>query len=243
MSAVVLRRALERAPIGVRPFAILAAIAATPDLPPIFLRRAEEKVFLERFVEEEAELLAKPEEEPLRLELEMFLATLKTAAVLEAWIDEQPIVELTDRFGIGAGDLRAKVEDADWLLFGASRLAQHFQRRAARTVDDLSLRVRYGVREELLDLVRLKGIGRVRSRLLYNAGLTDREALRSAPLPRVEAVLRSRKLAESVLSQVASPRARPNPEPPAQASPPPPAPHPGRTKPTSPGRRLEDFPT
>jgi len=185
MSAVVLRRALERAPIGVRPFAILAAIAATPDLPPIFLRRAEEKVFLERFVEEEAELLAKPEEEPLRLELEMFLATLKTAAVLEAWIDEQPIVELTDRFGIGAGDLRAKVEDADWLLFGASRLAQHFQRRAARTVDDLSLRVRYGVREELLDLVRLKGIGRVRSRLLYNAGLTDREALRSAPLPRV----------------------------------------------------------
>jgi len=241
MSAVVLRRALERAPIGVRPFALLSAIAATPDLPPMFLRRDDEKVLLERFIEEEPELLAKPEEEPLRLELEMFLATLKTAAVLEAWIDERPIVELTDRFGIGAGDLRAKVEDAEWLLFGASRLAQRFQRRASRAIDDLSLRVRYGVREELLDLVRLKGIGRVRSRLLYQSGFPDRDALREAPLARVEAVLRSKKLAESVLKQVESPRAPAGREPSASpAAPPPPPPGPASSDRRRP--RLEDFP-
>jgi helicase len=243
MSAVVLRRALERAPIGVRPFALLAAIAATPDLPPMFLRRDDERTLLERFIEEEPELLVKPEEEPLRLELEVFLATLKTAAVLEAWIDERPIVELTDRFGIGAGDLRAKVEDAEWLLFGASRLAQRFQRRASRAIDDLSLRVRYGVRDELLDLVRLRGVGRVRSRLLYGAGFTDRDALRSAPLARIEAVLRSRKLAESILKQVASPPSvsRPGPAPRAEvASPPAPS---DAASPARRRRKLEDFPS
>ncbi|MCI4349472.1 MAG: DEAD/DEAH box helicase [Thermoplasmata archaeon] len=202
MSALVLRGALERAPLGVRPFPLLAAVAATPDLPPLFLRRGEERELLARFTDEENELLVKPDEDPLRLDLEFFLSTLKTASVLEAWIDETPIVAITERFQIGAGDLRAKVEDADWLLFGAQRFAQKLQRRVARPIDALSLRVRYGIREELLDLVRLRGIGRVRGRALYAAGIEDREALRSASLDRIEAILRSRELAKSVLRQV-----------------------------------------
>lgn len=162
MSAILLRKALDRAPINVAVFPLLAAVAATPDLPPLFLRRGEEPELLRRYTDEEPELLIKPEEEPFPQELDLFLAGLKTAQVLEAWIDETPIVEITERFGIGAGDLRAKVEDADWLLFAASRIAARFQRRASRPLDDLALRVRYGVREELLDLVQLRGIGRAR---------------------------------------------------------------------------------
>ncbi|MCI4330489.1 MAG: DEAD/DEAH box helicase [Thermoplasmata archaeon] len=202
LTAVLLRRALERAPIGVSPFALLAAISATPDLPPMFLRRSEEADLLARFADEEAELLVKPEEEPAPLDLDLFLATLKTATVLESWIDETPLVDLTARYGIGAGDVRAKVEDAEWLLFGASRLASRFQRRVARPIDDLSLRVRYGVREELLDLVRLRGVGRVRGRALFAAGYPDRESLRQAPLARISAILKSPKVAEAVLQQL-----------------------------------------
>ncbi len=37
LSAVVLRQVLERAPLGVAAFPLLASIAATPDLPPLFL--------------------------------------------------------------------------------------------------------------------------------------------------------------------------------------------------------------
>jgi helicase len=202
LSAIVLRGVLERAPIGVGPFPLLAAVSATPDLPPLFLRRGEEADLLTRYTDEAEELLVKPEQPPLELDLDVFLATLKTATVLEAWIDEVPLVEMTQRFGIGAGDVRTKVEDAEWLLFASSRLATAFQPRAGRTIDDLSLRVRYGVREELLDLVRLRGIGRVRARLLYRAGYADREALRQAPLDRIEQALHSRKLAEMVASQL-----------------------------------------
>ncbi|MGD0718932.1 MAG: DEAD/DEAH box helicase [Thermoplasmata archaeon] len=202
LSAIVLRQMLDRAPLGVRPFALLAGVAATPDLPPLFLRRGEESDLLGRFTDEAEEILIKPEESPLNLDLDFFLSTIKTASVLEAWIDETPILEISERFGIGAGDLRAKVEDANWLLFGASRIAARFHRRLTRPIDDLSLRVQYGVREELLDLVRLRGIGRVRARALRRAGFPDRETLRAAPLDRVEQALRSRKLAESVLSQV-----------------------------------------
>jgi helicase len=202
LSAIVLREALARAPIGVGPFALLAAVAATPDLPALFVRRGEEADLLARYTDEAEELLVRPEEPPLDLDLDGFLATLKTASVLEAWLEETPIVELTEKFGIGAGDLRTKVEDAEWLLFAAGRLAVAFQRRLARPLDDLALRVRYGVVEELLDLVRLRGIGRVRGRLLYRAGLRDREALRQAPLSRIELALRSRRLAEMVVAQL-----------------------------------------
>ncbi|HKV89880.1 MAG TPA: HTH domain-containing protein, partial [Thermoplasmata archaeon] len=240
MSAVVLRQALERAPINPSPFSLLAAVAATPDLPPMFLRRGEESELLARFTDVEPELLVKPEEEPLRLDLDLFLATLKTASVLEAWIAETPLVELTERFGIGAGDVRAKVEDADWLLFGASRLAVRFQRRAARAIDELSLRVRYGVGEDLLDLVRLRGIGRMRGRALFRAGFPDRESLKGARLERLEAVLKSRPLAEAVLDEVAGRRhgpTRPAPPTPAANAGPNPAPSTPRKGP----RRLDEF--
>ncbi|MCI4366593.1 MAG: DEAD/DEAH box helicase, partial [Thermoplasmata archaeon] len=69
MTAVLLRQALERAPIGVRPFALLAAVSATPDLPMLFLRAGEEKPLLERYLEEEPELLRKPEEDPFQMPL------------------------------------------------------------------------------------------------------------------------------------------------------------------------------
>ena len=205
LSAIVLREALARAPIGVSPFSLLAAISATPDLPALFLRRGEEADLLARYTDEAAELLVRPEEPPLDLDLDSFLSTLKTATVLEAWLAETPIVEITEKFGIGAGDLRTKVEDAEWLLFAAGRLAVAFQRRLARPLDDLALRLRYGVLEELLDLVRLRGIGRVRGRMLYRAGLKDREALRQAPLGRIELALRSRRLAEMVAAQLNRP--------------------------------------
>lgn len=237
LSAIVLRGALERAPIGVRPFALLAAISVTPDLAPMFLRRSEEKTLLDRFLEEEPELLVKPEEEPLRLDLDLFLARLKTACVLEAWTSETPIVEISDRFNIGAGDVRGRVEDAEWLLGAATRLSLRFQRRATRTLDALALRVRYGVGEELLDLVRLSGIGRVRGRALFDAGFADREALRSASIGRLESILKSRSLAESVLRQLGV-TAR-GPERPRPAPAPPRAPTGAKARRTS--RPLEEF--
>jgi len=240
MSAVVLRQALERAPINPSPFALLAAVAATPDLPPMFLRRGEEAELLTRFTDVEPELLVKPDEEPLRLDLDLFLATLKTASVLESWVAETPLVDITERFGIGAGDVRAKVEDAEWLLFGAGRLAVRFQRRAARSIDELSLRVRYGVAEELLDLVRLRGIGRMRGRALFRAGYPDREALKGARVDHLETILKSRPLAKAVLAELGGRRkGGGSDEPP---TPPAAVPAPASPSPRRPGpKRLDEF--
>ncbi len=249
-SALLMRRALERAPHGVRPFALLATIALTPDLPPLFLRRGEERVIFDRYAEEQEELLLKPEEDGVTPDLEMYLAALKTAMILERWIDEVPIVEITEQFGIGAGDLKTRVEDAAWLLFGLSRLAGRFRKELTRPVDDLELRVGSGVQDELLDLVRLRGIGRVRGRALYAAGFPDRESLRAAPPERVTRALSSSALAAMVLNQLRPARRRSTPDEAAPVPPtaptelPPAAPRSGRPPaPERPRKKtLEEYP-
>jgi helicase len=64
-------------------------------------------------------------------------------------------------------------------------------------------RVRYGVTERLLPLVRLKGIGRVRARVLYNSGFTTVASLKRAPLGRlVEIPLIGPRLAKAIKEQV-----------------------------------------
>ncbi|MEM4383142.1 MAG: helix-hairpin-helix domain-containing protein, partial [Candidatus Caldarchaeum sp.] len=67
----------------------------------------------------------------------------------------------------------------------------------------LSERVEHGVRPELLPLVALKGVGRVRARNLYNAGYRTIEDLRRASaeeLAQVPSI--GPRIAASIKSQV-----------------------------------------
>ena len=205
VSAVLLRRALSRASPSTPPIAYLATLASTPDLAPLYLRAGEEADMTARYADLAPALLLKPEEDELLPDFDSFLGTLKTASLLEAWLDDRrTLVEITGTFHIGAGDLRTRVERAEWLLSAMAELARRERRGAARALDLLSLRVRYGIREELSELVLLRGIGRVRSRLLYDAGWRDVATLAKADLPAVSGVLGSPALAEAVLDQARS---------------------------------------
>jgi len=48
--------------------------------------------------------------------------------------------------------------------------------------------VEYGCKKELLQLIELKGIGRVRARKLYKAGYTSLDSLRKASVESISAV-------------------------------------------------------
>ena len=64
-------------------------------------------------------------------------------------------------------------------------------------------RVRYGVTDKLLPLVRLRGIGRVRARVLYNSGFPTVASLKRAPVSKlVEIPLIGPRLAKVIKEQV-----------------------------------------
>ena len=92
----------------------------------------------------------------------------RSLLALQAWITESSELSMSDSFSIESGDMHRMAEMANWLSYCLREISKHVDRAdLLEELDDLRRRVVYGIREELLDLVRVKGIGRVRARILY----------------------------------------------------------------------------
>ena len=91
-----------------------------------------------------------------------------------SWIEETTEKVLSDKMGVEPGDMHRIVEMANWLAYSLYEVAKLLRREDLMPeLYNLRTRIKYGVKEELLPLVALEGIGRVKARTLYNAGFTD----------------------------------------------------------------------
>jgi helicase len=91
-------------------------------------------------------------------------------------------------YNLGPGDIRSRVENAVWMLYSMRELSRLFGSGKAKMIDKVSIRVEKGIREELIPLVSLKGIGRVRARRLFSSGLSTLDLIRRASLDRIASV-------------------------------------------------------
>jgi helicase len=90
------------------------------------------------------------------------------------WIEETSEKVLSEKIGVEPGDMHRIVEIANWLVYSLYEVAKLLHRADLMPeLYSLRTRIRYGVKEELLPLVALEGIGRVKARALYDAGFTD----------------------------------------------------------------------
>ncbi len=172
-------------------FSVLQLVAITPDMPKLPVRRAEAK-FIESVVESRLEELTLPAPDEFS-SYNSLLESVKTALMLEDWVNEVPEQDICSRYGIGPGDIRAYIETAEWILHAFHRISFFNEKlhKLSRTLGELVHRVRYGVKSELLELVSIPGIGRVRARKLYNAGFkTLRDIAESSirELARIEGI-------------------------------------------------------
>jgi helicase len=175
-------------------------VCRTPDMYQLYLRSGEDTEYTELAYEREAEFLGRMPSEYEDNRFEDWLSALKTARLLEDWADEVDEDTITERYGVGPGDIRGKVEAAQWLLGAAESLASELGLDAAPAVREARVRVEHGVREELVDLAGVRGVGRKRARRLFDAGIETRADLRDAEKSVVLAALRGRrKTAENVL--------------------------------------------
>ena len=135
---------------------------------------------------------------------EEFEDVVKTAAMLKAWIEEVDEDEIFERFEVAPGDLRVYVDLFEWLGNAAAKLAGIVGRgEHGRGLEVVTARVVHGVKEELLELVTaLRGVGRVRARVLYNFGFrTLRDVVRASVREIASLPSFGEKLAESVIEQ------------------------------------------
>jgi helicase len=148
------------------PFGILHMLCMTPDMFRFYLKAADEKL-VDKIIGNRCDEIWYEEC------TEEFFAAVKTAAVVEEWASEVSEEMISERFGVGGGDIHAAVENLKWLLHAAKRIAHEFAPSLEKEMSVLEMRVANGVKEELIPLISLKGIGRVRARRLFARGITN----------------------------------------------------------------------
>ncbi|MBI5880871.1 hypothetical protein HZB90_01945 [archaeon] len=149
--------------VALSPFSLLQMVCNTLEMRPLLrVKTSEFDRFNEQFSKFAADLIA------------LFMLD---------WIDEKDEEYLYEEYDVRPGETRAKLEHADWLLYSAEELSKLMSMHdIVKHIVRLRFRLKYGVREELIPLLRLIGIGRVRARKLYNAGIRDLGEIKKADI-------------------------------------------------------------
>jgi helicase len=132
---------------------------------------------------------------PINLDEEMFsdheiLNKFNLSKALNEWINEASEQKLMKDFNLMPGILFNKIQIIDWLNYSAIELSLILElKHNLISLNKLRKRIKHGVKEELINLTELRGIGRVRARKLFNAGLREINQVKEAPLKKLAELL------------------------------------------------------
>jgi helicase len=164
-------------------FSCLQTICNTIEMQPLLSVRTGEFAEIENIILQRQNQFLQAIPEEWDLDFDDFFKSVKTALMFEDWINEATEEQLFVRFRIAPGELRSRLEIADWLIYALHELALLLNfKNAMKEIRKLRIRLYYGVKEELLPLVKLEQIGRIRARKLFNANQRSLEDLRKIPL-------------------------------------------------------------
>jgi helicase len=184
-------------------FALFQMVANTIEMRPLLSVRQREM----DSVQEQLLKSALLEQEPSVYEPEYddFLNSIKTAMFFNDWADEKDEEYLLEAYNVRPGELKVKIDNADWLLYAAGEIARILKQHGMiREIAKLRMRLKYGAREELLPLLQLKEIGRVRARALFRNGIKDIADVKKADIATLSQIL-GRQTALNIKLQVGEP--------------------------------------
>lgn len=156
------------------PLSFLHMISCALELrPKLNVRTKEVDDIMQKLVQFEGSLIVL---EPSQYEPEYdnYINSFKTSLFFQDWIDEMDEEYLLEKYDIRPGEIKVKLDIADWLIYSAAEMCKllKYQNMLAE-LNKLRIRLKYGTKEELLALLKLENIGRVRARKLYSHGIKD----------------------------------------------------------------------
>ena len=208
-SSIIIRAGLDKISEGASfsHVGLLHMMCCCPDCPLIrFGKKDLEDInlFTDNYQDE---LILSAKDLPMLEDFSLAMAITKTTFMLSRWIDEEREEQLCDQFHIGPGDIYRHIESIRWLLHAGLTFAELFgHKKMTCLLAKLKKRVQYGIKEQLLSLVNIRGVGRVRARQLYGQGyrqVSDLKGCSEDDLARVEKI--GPKLARDILLQVLNP--------------------------------------
>jgi helicase len=169
-SASILKDAVQKIDTDTELLLILLATAMTPDVLGMYPKKGDTERINAALGEVEGKMLVNPDEIE-DYDYEYLNSDMKVALLTQDWMEEIDEETITKSMGIGPGDIRVKIDMMDWILYAMSEIAYIFNPTAIKKIRPLMTRVRYGVKEELMELVSFRGVGRSRARVLYDSGI------------------------------------------------------------------------
>ncbi len=180
-------------------FAYLQMVCNTAEMHP--LMRVNPKEFPEIQMRLGEFILIQEEPSPWDYDYEKFLSSFKTALVMFEWINERTEDSILKEYRVSPGELYNRVRNLDWVLYASSEIANLVDsKQHVKELTKLRVRVVKGIKEELLALVRFRGIGRYRGRKLFRAGIKDVKDIRKNRDKIIDIL--GKKIGENLLEQV-----------------------------------------
>jgi helicase len=165
---------------SISPWAMLHLIACTPDFPPLWPTGKQMQMMTQKVDAMNDQTLLDGHELNSLGFLPEAESLAKSAWALSQWIEENSLREIEQDLGVAPGDLRVRVDHADWLMNAARQICANDDELDGALMDaDIDLleildimrkRVPNGCKEDLLALISIRGVGRVRARTLANHG-------------------------------------------------------------------------
>jgi helicase len=111
-----------------------------------------------------------------------WLVGLVYASVLYDWINERTEDDILESYMIGPGDLYNIKDTASWIISALAKVERVLGNlELAKKLYTLTVRVENGVREDAVELVSLRFIGRARARILIQHGIKTLRDLAKTP--------------------------------------------------------------
>ncbi|MCF7872056.1 hypothetical protein K9L97_03405 [Candidatus Woesearchaeota archaeon] len=185
-----------------KPFSFLQMASWTLEMRPLIRTRQKDIPLVNSKLVEESGSFYCLEPDEYNEEYDEFLDSIKTSIVLDSWIDEFGEDKLFDEYNVTPGELNSKLDRMDWLLFSCYELSKiRGFREISNFILKLRIRLKNGVREELLPLLKLKGVGRVRARKLFANSVKDLGDVKKIDISSLASLI-GKKLALDVKKQV-----------------------------------------
>lgn len=183
-------------------FSLIHLLASCLEIRPyIRVKVSEADIIAEKLAIEETDLLHL---QPTRYsdEFDQYLDTIKTAMLFEDWVLEKTEEDILQKFGVRPGELHAKLNIIDWLCYSASELTRllSFHKQRGQFLK-LRIRLKNGAKEELLPLLKLRNVGRVRARKLFRNNIKTVSDLQRIDITTLTQLL-GKKIAEKIKEQV-----------------------------------------
>ena len=178
-----LRRAVRRIVREIGPvtnFGFLHLATSTPDFTSLWAKNSEMDINSNLWIKTnsvEKELLSDASYD------EMLLGNVKSAWMIEMWTNEDNIRSIEKELDVNPGDIHYRVDIMEWLIHASREIIltddvfseEHMKDIAeiVKMLDILRLRVRHGCKQDLLSLVNIPNVGRMRARELSSKGIRN----------------------------------------------------------------------